>query len=365
MQRQVPRRPPAGAQARARRGRRRDPDEQQQGEGGGQRDRADTQPPRRRAGWRRVSGRHGPMRCGRSACGRSPQAAATRPAAAGGPRGRATRRGTAGRGAAGRASPRPETRWCSSQGTSTMRSPACSTSTVRPTSTPQPRASGLARVERGPAQAAHARQRLGRAPAGQPGDAVAGEPDDEAVPAAGGALRRQDGDASCRPCPAATGGTSTPRLAALASRSASTKSRCRGPVAAGSAWSCSPAIRRAGGHRRRLAPVAGVAGDHGAGGTGQLGRCRRCCRRRRRRRGRRRGGRRRRRRSRRCGPPRPWRGSTARDGPVRGRPSRGSAQRDLAAQQTRRGPAAPRRSAAPRPRARRRTGSASSATASS
>ena len=309
MQRQVARRPAARAQARAGGGRRGDPDEQQQGEGGGERDRADAQPPRERARRRRVSGR--------------PRPDGVRPVGVRPLDRRQPRRGP----------PQPADR--EREPHVAVLPAAVQLGAPAATGDPVVQLAGhlddaqaglqhvdgqadldapaagqrAGRVERGPAQAAHARQRLRRAPAGEARRCRRGPAGRRSR-----ARRRRCAAAAGWRCvmsavPAATGGTSTPRLAALASRSASTKSRCRGRRSRrGSAWSCSAAIRapvviaaalpRLRAWRTTSAPAArasvgGVVGaavvddDHEVDA---------------------RDGRRPRRRSRRCGPPRPWRG---------------------------------------------------------
>ena len=139
--------------------------------------------------------------------------------------------------------PRPETRWCSSQGTSTMRRPACSTSTVSPTSTPQPRASGLAR-----SNAARLRQRM------PDSGCVARQPVSRAMPS-----RASRTTKPCPPPAVRCGGRMAMLMSAVPDgdrrhqhrrggrRWPRGRRRRRAGAAArslaGSAWSCSPAIR--------------------------------------------------------------------------------------------------------------------------
>ena len=141
----------------------------------------------------------GPRRGGSRRPGRPPGAAAAPGAAArhrsaGARRARARRRGTARPRCTWARQPRPVTRWCRSQGTSTIAQAGLQHVDGQADLDAPAAGEGRGPLDRRPGQAAHPRQRLRGAPAGELLDPAPGEADDEAVPAPRRPLRRQDRD---------------------------------------------------------------------------------------------------------------------------------------------------------------------------
>jgi hypothetical protein len=136
---------------------------------------------------------------------------------------------------------------------------------VSAVSTPQPRASGRAGLERRPGQAALAVQRLGRLPADRAADAGPGQADDQAVPAELDG-RGEDGDGHVGPIRQYRIG----QRAGLRGRLGQVRVEEQQVPGAFTALSLVDQAHRvrAALHRGRLAPVAGVPQHHGARAAG-------------------------------------------------------------------------------------------------